>query len=356
MRPASLLSLLLVACPAPRVAVDATTWCADYVKAGVELGVRCGAMTASGGEVLVSRHSGPCETSSQRRFDADAARACLEASKTASCTGVGPEACRRVVVGLAPLGADCFELDCAPGLTCDISATCPGRCVEAPSRVAIGASCAANQACVSDATCVNDVCVANAYHLDAGSSCDPALGVFCGLGLQCVGDGCIPLSAEGESCAPPLQCIGGLRCSPQRVCEAPPPPGAVCDQARQCRDDLFCGTDDPAGEGQCLRKVQLGGLCAPGQHQCSPGLTCVPDDSGFGVCRQSASRGTACQPGAEDTFCALGLYCSASALNPQGTCLDQKVGGAKCTRAFECRSFVCGGDGTCGASCRVPVP
>lgn len=358
-------------------------FCVDWQLAIAQYFADCGAYSSTERFRELAR---PCTLTPHQRFDAVKAKACLDSYQNRPCGVVGLGVCLEVITGTRGEGAPCFEGECRPELSCDQSSACPGVCRPrgepgAPAtwgcvdgaaahdgvcvlQVALGGACAPptgstnSLPCVTGAVCgPNGLCIAYTRS-DAGTYCQYELGLTCGDGLQCIGDGCQPLARPGEACGGGRVCQYDLTCE-NATCTAPRGPGEPCEAWGQCLSSLFCGA--PEGDPvvrTCKALLTQGQDCFVEGYQCARGLTCVPVGDNvdkLGQCQPQAPRGAACTQFGEVGFCQPGLYCDASPLNPQGSCVDTKTSG-KCERDEQCQSDWCEADGGCRPSCFAPVP
>ncbi|MBL8916765.1 MAG: hypothetical protein JNM17_39045 [Archangium sp.] len=375
----ALLCLFAFGCP-PTVD-QSVQFCVDQTRAHGAFLERCGAFASA---EAFSLHAVPCTPSPHLRFDASRAAKCLQSLATVSCSTSGFD-CDGVFEGVRSEGESCFEGECLPGLVCDFAATCPGQCVRpggvgTPSTngcesgaadheglcvptVAEGGSCFTPDASVSSLPCergalctVNGTC-ALLVRADAGAYCQPDLGLSCGEGTECIGDGCAPLPRPGETCAGFRQCQADLSCV-GNVCVGAATSGALCEADRECRASLFCGFDEGATVGNCMPRIEEGNACFVGAEQCEVTLTCDLEGTEAdrrGRCQLRHPRGASCRRVADPNVCAHGLFCNATALEPEGTCVDLKTRG-RCETSVQCQSGWCQEDGGCLPSCLRPVP
>ena len=380
MRFAASALLFLTACPDTRPTPE--TFCRQYANALTDFRVRCGEISASGGEDLHYVLSGlTCQVNEHITFDRDAAKKCLAEFETVAC-GARELPCEDPPLGEGRVaaGGSCFEGECAPGLYCDWSTGCPGHCepriaVGAPAvgrcvagawplegvcaqRVSIGESCAAlpsleRPTCAYGAVCGSaDLCI-EYRGLAAGEYCNEGENLFCGYGLQCLGDGCEPLSKAGEACSQLRGCQWDLLCL-QGTCVSLLGEGEECASANDCRSPFMCIESSKDGLFRCAKRQAAGASCV-GAHFCAAGLACVGpyavvDGILFGECGPPLGRGASCETLNGDDPCDQGLHCGTSK-----TCVDLKTSG-KCTSSRECQSRWCELDGGCAESCFPPAP
>lgn len=208
-------------------------------------------------------------------FNRDAARECLEETRTRSCSRLDEvgldESCAQVVFGEAREGERCGA--CGKGLHCSVSPeNACGTCVRIEP----------------DTSVVREP-------IPDGEACDPTR-INCDWRSYCArtaGDGgvCTPRVEAGASCESAV-CTLWAKCT-NRSCVALGEPGASCDGVNACHRDLFCD------EGVCVPRRLVGAACAT-NDQCEA-LLCVD-----GVCRNGQLLGGTC---GSHAFCQFDSRC-----------------------------------------------
>jgi hypothetical protein len=326
-------ALVATACPAPpdgTVTPEEVTpqnFCAKYVPARIESADGCygGLMTAIGPGFGAGARDTCAATVKAREkalaagrvaFDADAARACLNTTRTWDCqfppadlsTGLMECDFDAIFPGAAAPGAACFnagECDAAKGW-CDKASpsACAGQCV---AWVGLTSACQ-----------VRD------FQHDKPDTCDPALG-FCGRNtLKClawsadeVTGGC---GSTEKRCNPLTQ-----TCGLDKVCRPILKKGEVCKSTSSCPAGLACIA------GICASPGEEGTLCARGgtHPPCQPDLACFPPAAGgSNVC---SGRLSAELPCAAHPDCETGLVCRFPAGATVGACKPPQREGMDCT-------------------------
>jgi hypothetical protein len=256
------------------------------------------------------------------RYDAVAARRCLDALAVLGCDQTSREArapleaCARMFSGTIEVGEECvFDGECVSGSCsapeCPADTCCYGVCL--PTAFArLGEQCTTDEECVPEAFCRGGLCVALSQK---GQPCK--LDNHCDYGLACIGateqeDGaCRALPLIGESC-PYSRCAEiGAYCSASQICTPVGLPGAPCADDTACSPYAQCGANDTcedipglgmpcqkycAGEAWCNRSSGQG-ICSTPQENHSP---CVVDE-------QCASLH--CEVGSVFTYCAEQTVC-----------------------------------------------
>lgn len=231
-----------------------------------------------------------------RRFDAEAAAACLAATLApAGCDALletrsppPDHPCALALRGARGVGEACgAHGDCEPSLYCDGSAgVCPGTC--AP-RGQLGSNCTNGAlACQRQLGCFNQPSSGSSYcrsrQLPQGSPCT---------------------NGEG-GCAFGLYCDSGTT-----HCEiAPATAGTACGGGWACAMGFHCD----GGSSTCQPQVPLAGSCVPGVGECATGSRC----SAAGTCEPNVGVGAECGDlgdGAEYQDC-LGGWCDGTTCQP----------------------------------------
>jgi hypothetical protein len=219
--------------------------------------------------------------------------------------------CDLDIPGTLPDGAPCGDsTQCAGGL-CYRNFTPCGACV---SRAAVGELCLP-------------------YGCARGAVCPFCKGQNCQAGFRCVAD--VPERGdEGELCTGRVDiCARGLHCDETTTgtCILPGPPGTTCKGDTDCR---FRRCD----HGVCADQSAEGGACTF-DWNCRPGLVCCGTaplcDALPRQCAQpppapAAPAGGACDRGGQ---CTRGTRCRS------GTCIPQARVGEACEGAGDCADY-----------------
>jgi hypothetical protein len=347
----------------------ARDFCRELVALQVAASQRCGSLSDAGVAETVDAMRADCEKwpLPRRGFSDTAAEACLQLHRAATCTTViDPAVCEAVTPGLVEADGACFSgPECASGLYCDPSATCPGVCrprvaIGQPAsfaeqcvpeafltegmcaaRVSLGASCAAStplgarRECVQGGFCnTSSICVALSLG-GPGDDCTAPVYPPCALGLSCEPpDGCVAFVGEGEACGffgPP--CQEGLVCA-SSVCVRPGVKGETCNFEKTCAPNHFCERVPGQFDGVCTLRIAAGQPCdSHGNVICEPGLFC--DVAGSGTCEPQLPMGSACSL---DEECRPLARCSGQ---PTKTCTPLGSVGAACVAGNDCLSGTC---------------
>lgn len=261
-------------------------------------------------------------------YDPSAVGPCREAVAEAGCDYFSnPElpACERVFEGSAAVGQPCrTDVECEPGLACDLSDGCPGACA---ARGGAGAACEQDDGCDFGMTCQSGGCAEPAGE---DEPCGGSTDAECRTGLLCLGE---DRDAAG-SCADPATAMTegeGDACNPL--------------EATLCQEGLSCVVDTVVPLAfHCVATSSPGGPCRPGTPDpCPRGQACDADLSGGdldGTCQPLPEAGEACLSTSLAAPCAAGLQCI------DGLCVATQRNGAGCTRSDQCRSGNCE-DGIC---------
>lgn len=311
-------------------------------------------------------------------LDTTALDTCLDAVEALSCAevaslrkGFGPAlaSCNQVTKGSRAEGESCGGLvfdDCAPGLECQFTDTCPGTCTPKLEKCTQD-GCAADEYC-SYATehcekraSEGEACELNLIRDPARRSC--VEGTYCGAAEEQPAT-CLATVAEGASCAECLDpecCEAGSYCAPDGdaplTCVARGAEGASCNFFVGCSEGLFCDFSaatcrQPGGEGDTCNDSS--GACALG-FVCDATRRCAREGAPVNESVEVLADGTACARG---DVCALGTTCVDATGKPlvdpdgTGTCattLGQP--GDTCEPSFDafaCERGVCDfGTGKC---------
>jgi hypothetical protein len=294
------------------------------------------------------------------RYDAAAARRCLEALRDGPCSERPPEACFGVFEGTVATGGACRRHDdCADDGWCRFEdarggAPCPGVCTP---RAPVGASCRSGTEECSQRNARAVVSCGYFPALEGTANpfrCTDTGTAPAGSALADAGQSCDEFRGGGRTiatCAPGLDCItrdhDGLFVG---RCEAPQPLGATC--GRYCQGNAVCTFD-----GSLIRRCQAivvrnreGERCVQGNagaEVCNAvlGLDCVA-----GTCQRvgTGEEGSPCftaRFGVDN--CRAGLVCHTATQ----TCRPRAAVGAPCSAPDECESRLCTTDGTGPARC-----
>jgi hypothetical protein len=306
-------------------------------------------------------------------FNQPAATACYNGFRAATCQTYNAaqynEACQNLLVGTAVENSNCTDRDCSPSLTCDNSATCPGRCVprvaegQMPPKgrycavgtyeyngicqrlIAIGGSCnpvppsSETQQCAWGSTCSDSTrtCVTIQPSPLENQPC--GRNDSCALGLYCKNGTCLKPSAANVNCDSVTYCQNGLFCSTANVCIPTAPQNGMCRSNTECGDYAVCLFINGQATGTCqARSGKVGQSCvAEGSPGCGEGYCTATVAKTVGVCATKKSRSAACSRSIE---CEGNDYCTAT-----GICAAPKSAGASCKFGEEC-----GPNAFCGAN------
>ncbi|WP_156041042.1 hypothetical protein [Chondromyces apiculatus] len=290
--------------PAGPAAIPLEAFAAEYTSASCELAARCGQMPDldtclrldhASGELLQLMASA---VFGDVTYDADAARACVDALRNQSCDTLlaaqrsVESACAGVLTGAAAVDEPCLVAgECAGDSVCDRSGCegngdpcCLGKCAAAPAAVAIGGACG-ELPCVDEAYCeitgeveegVPPVGTCEARR-DNGENCSASNA--CKDGQRCdlsTGQGrCYILSPEGEQCNATLDvaCLASDNwCDPAaNTCVKLPSPGQACTPNGRCIGHAYCA------EGTCLARPKETEACTGNGPYCLGDLRCEMD-------------------------------------------------------------------------------
>jgi hypothetical protein len=340
----------MFACAQPLAHAALRPYVGDYA--------RCVARVDLLPDEVTRRHTATLLAAGRVRFDADAARRCLEGLRASVCAE--PAACEAVFVGTTALGAPCFDREeCAGDAYCayrtlEGAYNCPGRCA---ARVALGESCFGdNEACASTGAGTHVRCMfdpARSGQRFPFACVDRGPLTVVPEGGECAdrGDG----SAPFRTCAPGLDC--GYVSNASGVVSACIPPAAAGDLCtRYCQPGALCEFDNTRFTQRCLPFVVRdteGGRCVQGNsgaEACNVllGLDCVA-----GRCQRVGT-------GAENSVCFTnrfglsncnaGLFCNPATM----TCQRRLADGMPCRSDDECEVRNCETTAT-GSHCAVEM-
>ncbi|MCA9610586.1 MAG: hypothetical protein KC619_33550 [Myxococcales bacterium] len=277
-------------------------------------------------------------------FDAEAARACLDAITGETCGLSGleppPAECFDAIVGNVEDGGECglgsvgrWSAECRPGLVCRTDAACPGHCEMGGED---GTPCSVTRPCAAGLICSGGACLSRQ---GLGEPCGDTL--FCDTAAQdlvCFGGECRALGGIGDPCEDGLPCRPSLRCATGTDgtgrCEAwlGTGLGEPCRRLlSECDHPLVCARSaapsDPDTSDVCTRGVGFGESCDE-LTPCGPGGRCVE-----GACAEIAAPGGPCD-GAR--VCPTTHECVA------GTCAPLPATGESCEGACAFDACVAG--------------
>ncbi|MFO0696251.1 MAG: hypothetical protein U0230_21985 [Polyangiales bacterium] len=294
------------------------------------------------------------------RFDAEAARSCLEALR-----GLGPgrcedsqgtgAVCRRVLVGQQPDGAACrTSEECSSLSSCDTTATgCRACARHFPDPAGLGEPC------------------------DWG-------GRRCAEGLACTPTGPGPFDSTCVAVTPPVSTV---------VAEGEPCGRVQDGSVSVCDRGLFCRYEPNASTGVCSAPIAVGqpclrdtgdvcalgsdcippavsepGVCTPVTVATREGASCDPSAWSVSTCSLAANLGcdavtkrcVSPAPGNENAGCEGDWDCTPPYHCEAARCLPPRPEGWRCRSDVTCASAVCEIapteiEGLCGASRAVPL-
>lgn len=270
-------------------------------------------------QLLPTLYLDPIVANGTVQYDGEAAFACIDAIREASCDGslarffpdFHDDACKQIFTGtLADQESCAHAVQCMSGecedVQCELGC-CEGTCVPAPLTAELGEPCA-DVDCVDDAYCSSETEVCEARKAE---------------GEACSGDQCQ---------SPSLGCDDG-------VCTPPPGDGQPCTS--YCAFPYGCERDTDL----CRPMKTVGEPCDPSRSICAIGLTCDGDTN---TCVAPGGVGTACEGLLIGRNCEPGLYCAWDAEQADRFCQPERADGAECTNDIECQSMHCSESGTCG--------
>lgn len=324
----ALLAVAAASCSAGPIPIAG--YAAQLVDAKCQKYARCGAIAASevaqcnlDGQRLLSYPPllpAAAEVAAGRLgYDAAAARACVEAYLSASCSvdldPMSPKSCPAAftpkVVGE---GACLDSIECKTGYCASGGAGCTGNCT--PFILDYGAACTVDESCGPMGYCDGRTSQCAARSL-AGAACDAAS--RCAAGLYCeggdahggagtcrspgqIGAACHGPYAVGDDCAPGLVCDTS---SSPSTCRALLAEGSGCAATSACRPGLGCRMAKGAATGTCTAWLDLDGACDPTLTGACPSDafcdTTLAVCTAFGVGRP----GIPCQ---DRSGCSVGLF------------------------------------------------
>jgi hypothetical protein len=245
--------------------------------------------------------------------------------------------------------------ECAVDLYCDVNTCRPRQAVDA--ACVDNRDCAAGLFCDTDtcknlladgSTCPNDdVCLSGWCNIDTcaaliavGESCTAS--TKCAGHAVCIDNACSPRRAAGSACADDGECLAGNGCL-DNLCVAPAicgegAEGDICINDESCASSLYCDR----ATYTCAPRSDIDGPC-PGSNECREGLFCWTDDS----CQPLVQLGDSC---ASDYVCAAPNSCDSTS----ETCTAPLPNGAECSGWRQCASGFCDGFGSIPPQCADP--
>ena len=347
--------------------------CAKFADAECGLLARCNLLSAAQAAACTADFTAACEAKSDLKKAVAAGRRSLDGAASACClhhvrdlqaclgNNEGDPSCAGATTGLVPLAGDCFaKEDCASGV-CDLSATCPGKCIAgvplgAPCGTAAGIQCAAGLLCNGKSVCAPLACEGQPCKDDkcaGGLNCvtNPATMVKTCVKSPGLGDACTPeeitCDLETSSCDL-MVTAGGIT----GTCAAQGDVGAPCYEVFNCKAGLYCegASFQPPTKGTCT--AQKTGACDPAvdndSNACGFLSVCLETTS---MCGPAPKVGDACVPAKDQCNKS---YCDALT----STCAAKKPAGAVCAKSKECagggcNALVCGAGGE--VACSEPL-
>lgn len=374
---------------------DWASWC-RLASAAVEgFYGRCGYYTTQGITESIAASQAACLTrpppglaDGRASLNSTGASACIALFNGRSCAEGLPSGCEALVTGLVARGGNCYQsIECDSTSWCDLTTSCPGRCVArialgqpvsgdarcvdgayaynsvCTALVAMGQSCAPTggssitRGCVNGGSCINNVCAPRQLDLTENQTCTPNTTPECARGLQCVANRCIPLVDLNGACDSARTCKWDLYCSPANVCVRPGAAGAVCGPDQRCATNLYCNRPTGSTTGTCAALKQVDQACTA-SFECNTdtmyctATTAMPN----GVCRLKGAVAATCTYQNRFAACAEGLYCTATTTSPNGVCANQKGANATCVDSAECQSRTCTTGRCTTPTCVDPTP
>lgn len=392
---------------------DQRAFCVDSAQAYCEMATRCGAFHSVSGclssEVSVrpilclwvAAMLQPSLSEGRSRFDAAAARQCVETVRASACgaTNGYPAPCAGVFVGQVATGGACFNqgvasLECRDTDYCDTSTTCPGLChprkaagEKSTVTLPFGSDCQLGLSTTSSMYCAQPVAPGGScVSTDGGSSVDLAP---CATGARCdyFTTRCVALGAAGDACTRGSECRSGLVCLGGHCATRPVAGlGQPCDEPgvdNSCPLDLRCDADPSADDGgHCIPPLAQGAACRK-VGDCQFGLLChgaprYPYDGGMGRCGGFPAIGEPCD--SSTALCLTGWcdpqsqrcappFAPGASCDPAHSgcdsarnqvcdptthaCIDRKPLGASCDPSG---SFICAGAAFCSQGSRTCAP
>ncbi|GMR42396.1 hypothetical protein PMAYCL1PPCAC_12591, partial [Pristionchus mayeri] len=202
---------------------------------------------------------------------------------------------------------------------------------------AVNQQCVSNGQCVGGATCVVNMCTCPSNLSPMNGYCipNPTQSSQCSLGQVSVNGQCVSLSAPGNQCVSPLQCIDRSTCS-NSVCTCTSS-GAQSING-YCLVPVFgCANTQTRVNNQCVSYSVPGSPCQSSE-QCLGGSTCLS-----ATC--SCPQGTTSMNG----YCITsngGNNCAVGQVSVNGQCLNSVQLGAFCQAVQQCpANSIC--QGTC---------
>ncbi len=268
------------------------------------------------------------------------------------------------LTGLVAPGETCeASVECVDGNHCDLTAGCPGACVESPTSPELGSV-------PLGGACTAVICV----ELDDDPTNDPERCTQCATGLTCYDGTCRPDWGLGEACTSSVACQPYLWCdTTAQQCTPLAAEAETCTNAGvdapPCAEGLFCYAESPFALGVCTPLSAEGGPCVD-EYDCLDDVRCIPDsvETSLGTCHLPAEPGTPCTWDADCTsdFCATdgtcqlgtpGAACTGEACGEGLSCLDglcvtDLFPGDACPEGIGCQGSRCV-DGICSLAAHL---
>ncbi len=376
---------------ASNTVTDWASWCRLSSAAVEGFYGRCGYYTAQGTSESQALNQTACLArpppglaDGRASLNTTGASACLTLFNGRTCAEGLPSGCEALLNGLVARGGNCYQsLECDSTSWCDLSSSCPGRCV---ARIAVGQPASGDARCVENAysfngvctalvamgqscaplagstitrgclngACINNLCAPRQLDLSENQTCTPNMNPECARGLQCVANRCIPLVDLNGACDSTRNCKWDLFCSPANVCVRPGIAGAVCGPDLRCANGHFCNRPTGSTTGTCAPFKQVDQACTA-QFECDTDtMYCTATTSG--VCRLKGAVSAACTYPNRFYACTEGLYCTATSASPNGVCANPKGANAMCVDSVECQSRTCTTGRCTTPTCVDPTP
>ncbi len=281
---------------------SASATCSRYVEALRDYEQRCskgGSIDARWAE-LQARYKASCDaaiTLPGTSVNGTHVDRCINAMKTASCTGLGSVPECVPPAGTLADGSRCSSSEQCASTYCAVSD--PSGCGVCTKTVAPGGACSATDRCAKGARCTSGTCTTVVYG-SAGAACD-SKALDCANGLYCdsTSKTCKVPPGVGEPCT--LYCASGLTCdfAGTKTCYAPTiaTAGQACGGTSKatCQSGLTCRSNVCA----IITYLGPGGDCSVTGTMCKVG-SCLSTTK---TCPKVIPDGGACTGKAEDGVC-----------------------------------------------------